>query len=167
MHIDMYVTFSVNYGEGMGIPSLLVMITLGLDMYIGDLMPWIHSLNLRWDQITYWVYIPSHFDQIKVICLVSLILSIGERDYFLVMYTRVSITKWIGGKKISNLDGHSEMMDRFLISSQILVRICLIDCLRCISIYEISKRFLGYQLYSQDHRRYLLTQISNFFMKTI
>ena len=48
--------------EGMGIPSLLVMITLGLDMYIGDLMPWIHSLNLRWDQITYWVYIPSHFD---------------------------------------------------------------------------------------------------------
>ena len=33
--------------EGMGISSLLVMITLGLDMYIGDSMPWIHSLNLR------------------------------------------------------------------------------------------------------------------------
>ena len=33
--------------------KLLVMITLGLDMYIGDLMPWIHSLNLRRDWITY------------------------------------------------------------------------------------------------------------------
>ena len=33
--------------EGMGISSLLMMITLGLDMYIGDSMPWIYSLNLR------------------------------------------------------------------------------------------------------------------------
>ena len=48
--------------EGMGISSLLVMITLGLDMYIGDSMPWIYSLNLRQDQITYWVYIPGHFN---------------------------------------------------------------------------------------------------------
>ena len=39
--------------EGMGISSLLVMITLGLDMYIGNLMPWTHSLNLRRDQIPY------------------------------------------------------------------------------------------------------------------
>ena len=50
------------HGEGMGISSLLVMITLGLDMYIGNLMPWIHSLNLRRDRITYWVDIASHFD---------------------------------------------------------------------------------------------------------
>ena len=47
---------------GMGISSLLVMITLGLDMYIGDPMPWIHSLNLKQDRITYSVYIPSHFN---------------------------------------------------------------------------------------------------------
>ena len=32
------------HGEGMGISSLLMMITLGLDMYIENLMPWIHSL---------------------------------------------------------------------------------------------------------------------------
>ena len=43
------------HGEGMGISSLLVMITLGLDMYIGNMMPWIHSLNLRQDRITYWL----------------------------------------------------------------------------------------------------------------
>ena len=41
------------YGEGMGISSLLVMITLGLDINIGNLIPWMHSLNLRWDWITY------------------------------------------------------------------------------------------------------------------
>ena len=41
------------HGDGMGISLFLVMITLGLDMYIGDLMPWIYSLNLRWDHITY------------------------------------------------------------------------------------------------------------------
>ena len=62
VHTDMYETFSVHAWEGMGISSLLVMITLGLDMYIGNLMPWIHSFNLRRDWITYWVYIPSHFD---------------------------------------------------------------------------------------------------------
>ena len=48
--------------EGMGISSLLVMITLGLDIYIGNQMSWIYLLNLRRDQITYWVYISSHFD---------------------------------------------------------------------------------------------------------
>ena len=48
--------------EGMTISSFLVMITLGLDMYIGDSMPWIYSLNLRQDQITYWVDIPGHFN---------------------------------------------------------------------------------------------------------
>ena len=41
------------YGEVMGISSLVVVITLGLDTYIRDLMPWIHSLNLRRDNITY------------------------------------------------------------------------------------------------------------------
>ena len=41
------------HGEGMGISSLLVMITLGLDTFIGNLMPWIHSLNIKQDQITY------------------------------------------------------------------------------------------------------------------
>ena len=50
------------HGEGMGISSLLVIITLGLNIYIIYPMPWIHSLNLRGDWITYWVYIPSHFD---------------------------------------------------------------------------------------------------------
>ena len=39
--------------EGMSSSSLLVMVTLGLDMYIGDSMRWVHSLNLRWDCITY------------------------------------------------------------------------------------------------------------------
>ena len=39
----------------MGITSLLVMIALGLDMYIGNSMSSIHSLNLRQDRITYWV----------------------------------------------------------------------------------------------------------------
>ena len=50
------------HGEGMGISSLLVMITLDLDMHIENPMPWIHSLNFRQDKITYWLYIPSHFD---------------------------------------------------------------------------------------------------------
>ena len=89
--------------EGMVISSHIVMITLGLDMCIEDLMPWIHSLNVREDQITYWVYIPSHFDWIKVVCLVSLILSIGAQNYFLVMCTKVFITKWRGRNKLSNL----------------------------------------------------------------
>ena len=62
VHTDMYETFSVHAWEGMGISSLLVMITLDLDMYIGDPMPWIHSLNLKQDRITYSVYIPSHFN---------------------------------------------------------------------------------------------------------
>ena len=31
------------------------------------------------------------------------------------MCTKVSIGKWRDGKKISNLDGHSEIVDRFLI----------------------------------------------------
>ena len=115
------------HGEGMGISSLLVIITLGLNMYIIYPIPWIHSLNLRRDWITYWVYIPSHFDQIKLICLVSLIFSIRACNYFLIIYTRVSIAKWRGGKKISNLVGHSEIMDRFLIFSLILLGICLID----------------------------------------
>ena len=53
VHTNMYGTFSVHAWEGMGISSLLVRVTLGLDMYIGDLMPWIYSLNLRWDHITY------------------------------------------------------------------------------------------------------------------
>ena len=54
VHIDMFKLLVCMHGESMGISSLLVMITLGLDMYIGDMMPWIHSLNLRQDQITYW-----------------------------------------------------------------------------------------------------------------
>ena len=62
MHNNIYGTLVSMHRDGMGISSLLVMITLGLDMYIGNLMPWIHSLNLRRDWITYWVYIPSHFD---------------------------------------------------------------------------------------------------------
>ena len=51
VHTDMYL-MSI-HGKDMGISSLLVMITLSLDMYIGNPMPWIHSLNLRQDQITY------------------------------------------------------------------------------------------------------------------
>ena len=101
------------HGEGMGISSLLVMITLGLEMYIGDLMPWIHSLNLRGHRITYWVYILSHFR-----------LDQGDMSnkfdffhFFLVICTKVSIVKWRGGKKISNLDEHSEVVGRFLIFS--------------------------------------------------
>ena len=62
-----------------------------------------------------------------MICLVSLILSIGARDYFPVMCIKVSISKWKGGKKISNLVGYSEILDMFLIFSRILSGICLID----------------------------------------
>ena len=36
---------------------------------------------------------PSHFDYLKVICLVSLIPFIGACDYFLVMCTKVSIAR--------------------------------------------------------------------------
>ena len=114
----------------MVISSILVMITLGLDMYIGDMMSWIHSLNLRWDRITYWLYIQSHFDQIKVIYLVSLMLSARSQDYFLVMCT-----------KISNLDGHSEIVDRFLMFFQILQGICLIYCV----IPLFLKRYISLQ----------------------
>ena len=125
----------------MVISSILVMITLGLDMYIGDMMSWIHSLNLRWDRITYWLYIQSQFDQIKVIYLVSLMLSARSQDYFLVMCTKVSIAKQRGGKKISNLDGHSEIVDRFLIVFQIFLGICLIYCL----IPLFLKRYISLQ----------------------
>ena len=64
------------------------------------------------------------------------------------MCTRVSIAKWKGGKKISNLDGHSEIVDRFLIFSQILLGICLINYvilffLTIILVYRISKRIFG------------------------
>ena len=31
------------HGEGMGVSSLLVMVTLGLDLCIGNLMSWINS----------------------------------------------------------------------------------------------------------------------------
>ena len=43
------------------------------------------------------------------------------------MCTRVSIAKWRGKKKTSNLDGHNEIMDRFIIFSHILLGICLIN----------------------------------------
>ena len=159
--------------EGMGVSSLLVMITLGLNVYIGDLMPQIHSSNLRRDWITYWVHIPSHFDQIKVICLVSLILTIGAQDYFLVMCTRVSIVKWIGGKKISNLVRHSEIVDRFLMFSQILLRICLIESVIPFFSYEVYqfigylRGILGYYLYSQDHQKIFVDTNIKLLMKTI
>ena len=42
MHNNIYGTLVSMHRDGMGISSLLVMITLGLDMYIGNLMPWIH-----------------------------------------------------------------------------------------------------------------------------
>ena len=105
------------HGEDMGTTSLLVMITLGLDMCIGNLMPWINSLNLRQNLITYWVNISRYFNLIEVICLVSLILSVWALDYFPTMCTWVSISKWRDGKKISNFDGHSEIVERFLIFS--------------------------------------------------
>ena len=66
-------------------------------------------------------------------------------DYFLVICTRVSIAKWKRGMKISNLDGYSEIVDRFLIFSQISLEICLIDYVmplflkRYISLYDIIK----------------------------
>ena len=59
MHIDIYGTFSIHAWRGYGYSSLLVMVTLSLDMYIGNLMPWIHSINLRRDFITYWVNISN------------------------------------------------------------------------------------------------------------
>ena len=62
VHADIYRTFNVHAWGGMGISSLLVMITPGLDIYIGNPMTWIHLLNLRQDRIIYWVYIPIHFD---------------------------------------------------------------------------------------------------------
>ena len=62
VHTDMFKLLVSMHGESMGISSLLVMITLGLDMYIGNSMPWIHSLNLRRDWVNYCVYIPSHFN---------------------------------------------------------------------------------------------------------
>ena len=83
-----------------------------------------------------------------MISLVSFIHSVRARDYFLVMCTKASIAKLRDEKKISSLDGHIEIMDRFLIFSQILLGICLIDCvihlfLRGISVYRISKRIFG------------------------
>ena len=60
------------------------MITLGLDMYIGNPMSWTHSLikfkvgldNLLCKHI-------SHFDWIKDMCLVSYILSIKDMGLYL------------------------------------------------------------------------------------
>ena len=62
-----------------------------------------------------------------MICIVSLILFVGAQDFYLVMCTKVSIAKWRDGNKITNFDGHSEIMDRFMIF-QIFFGICLIDC---------------------------------------
>ena len=157
----------------MGISSLLVMITLGLDIYIGDPMPLIHSLNLRYDRKIYWVYIPSHFDQIKVTCLVSLILFVRAQDFFPIMCTKVSITKWRNGKKISNLDGHSEIIDMFLIFSHILLWICLINYVIPLFLKKIYqfviylRGFLGYYLYSQDHQKIFVNTNVIFLIKTI
>ena len=89
-----------------------------------------------------------------MICLVNLILSIGAQDYFLVMCISVSITKWIGRKKISNLVGHSEIVDRFFTFSRILLGICLIDSVIPFFLRDIYpfigylRGFLGYYLYS-------------------
>ena len=144
------------------------MITLGLNMYIGNLMSWIHSLNLRRDQITYWVYIPSHFNQIKEISLVSLIISARARDYFPIMCTKVSIEKQRSGKKISNLNGHSEIVDRFFIFFRILLGICLIHYViplflkRYISLQDIQEDFWVITFIVEITKRYLLIQMPDF-----
>ena len=49
------------------------------------------------------------------------------QDYFPVTCTRVFIAKYRGGNKISKLDGHNEIVDRFLIFSWIILGICLIN----------------------------------------
>ena len=64
------------------------------------------------------------------------------------MHTKDSITKWRGGKKILNFDKHSEISDWFLITSHMLLEICLIDYviplfLRGILVYRISKTIYG------------------------
>ena len=109
----------------MGISSLLVMITLGLDMHIGNPMPWIHSLNLRRDRITYWVDIASHFDQIKVICPVSLILFIGARDYFPVI-SQLQIVGYIRRQSHIAQDTLDPKGLRHIIPMICLVHQCLI-----------------------------------------
>ena len=77
VHTDMYRLLKFMHEGGMSTTSLLVMITLGLDMCMGNPMPWINSLNLRRNRITYWINISSHFNWIEAVCLVRLILSIG------------------------------------------------------------------------------------------
>ena len=108
-----------------------------------------------------------------MICLVSLIIFIRAPYYFLVMCTKVSIAKWRDGNKISNLDGYSEIVDKFHISSQILLGICLIDYVILffsLEVYQFIRQlrgFLGYYLYSQDHKKIFVDTNIRFFMKNI
>ena len=112
---NMYGTFSV-YVQG----SYAYFITFSDDYYrFGyvcrkfDVLDTFIEFKMRSDNLL-GIHTVSHFHQIKVICLVSLIFSVGAQDYAPIMCTKVFITKWRSGKKISNLDGHSEIVNRFL-----------------------------------------------------
>ena len=65
---------------------------------------------------------------------------------FPILCTKVSITKCRGGKKISNLDGHSEITDRFLILSLFFLGICLIDYV----IHFFLKRYISLEDIEED-----------------
>ena len=59
VHTNMYGTFSVHSWGAYGYFITFNDNYSRFGLYMGDLMPWIHSLNLRWDRITCQVYTKS------------------------------------------------------------------------------------------------------------
>ena len=63
----------------------------------------------------------------KSICLLNSILSLRSMGFIPIEFTWNSTTKWRSRKKKSNIDGHAEIYDKFLITSSVLLGICLGD----------------------------------------
>ena len=110
--------------------------TLGLGMYIRNLIHWIQPLNLRWD----WILGKHirHFDWIEVVCLVSIDCMGLYPSY---VYWD-SISKWRGGKKILKFDKHCEIDDWYL-QIKGLVAFINFPCVRRGRLGECTIR-LGY-----------------------
>ena len=118
--------------EDMSTSSCLWVIILGSNIFTGCIGNSTHlrnSLNLKRNWKTNYVNISRHFNLIKVesTCLLSLILSSrNKRLYPSLVYLEWSTKK--KKKKKSNVDGHSEIYDEFLITSYIFLGICLGYC---------------------------------------
>ena len=153
-HIVMYIISVVHACEGYGTSSLLVMITLCLNMYthyIGNSIPWINSLNLRWSRITYWVNISRHFNQIEVVS--------SRFDYFLRKYGIISHLCALGTPLQNRVyeRRNQTLIDtlRSIIGFSSLP-IFFQGCLRDYIITSLLKRYISLQDIQEDFRGLLL-----------